>query len=88
MPLSVQRGHQNSLEQLPWLLSFLFVAGAFHPITAAIGGIVCACGRIMYFIGYSSGDPDKRMRGLYYYVGLLTLLGCIISAVVSLLRSA
>lgn len=84
---TVQRGHQNSLEQLPWLLSFLFVAGVHFPITAAVGGLICVLGRISYFLGYSSGDPDKRMQGMYGYLGLLTLLGCVITAAVSLLRA-
>lgn len=84
----MQRGHQNSLENLPWILTFLFAAGVFHPITAAVAGTVVVLGRISYFLGYSSGDPDKRMRGAYQYFGLLTLLGCVIAGAVSLLRGA
>ncbi|GIL45327.1 hypothetical protein Vafri_2591, partial [Volvox africanus] len=71
----VQRGHQNSLENQPMFLALLFTAGLKHPITAAAAGVIYLVGRVMYMQGYSTGVPDKRMRGSIGYVGLFTLIG-------------
>jgi glutathione S-transferase len=74
----VQRGHQNSLENLPVFLSLLLVAGFRFPITAAVAGVVYNVGRIFYFRGYATGKPAQRQRGSFMYFGTLTLLGSII----------
>ncbi|KXZ44011.1 hypothetical protein GPECTOR_75g735 [Gonium pectorale] len=73
----VQRGHQNSLENQPIFLALLLSAGLKHPITAAVAGAVYLVGRVMYMQGYSTGDPDKRMRGSILYAGLFTLVGIV-----------
>ncbi|KAL1749004.1 hypothetical protein HDZ31DRAFT_59888 [Schizophyllum fasciatum] len=55
-----QRAHQNTLEQIPPL----FVASALTALkfpTFAAGAVgVWTFGRIMYTLGYSTGDPKKR----------------------------
>lgn len=51
-------------------LALLVVAGLKYPITAAAAGAVYLIGRIVYFAGYSSGDPQKRLRGSFMYLGL------------------
>ncbi|GLI64262.1 hypothetical protein VaNZ11_007464 [Volvox africanus] len=71
----VQRGHQNSLENQPIFLALLVTAGLKHPITAAAAGVVYLVGRVLYMKGYSTGVPDKRLRGSLMYVGLFTLIG-------------
>ncbi|EFJ49502.1 hypothetical protein VOLCADRAFT_89757 [Volvox carteri f. nagariensis] len=73
----VQRGHQNSLENQPIFLALLVTAGLKHPITAAAAGVIYLVGRVMYMQGYSTGDPDKRMRGSLLYAGLFTLIGIV-----------
>ncbi|GLC39740.1 hypothetical protein PLESTB_001957800 [Pleodorina starrii] len=73
----VQRGHQNSLENQPIFLALLVTAGLKHPITAATAGAIYLVGRVMYMQGYSTGDPDKRMRGSILYAGLFTLVGIV-----------
>jgi glutathione S-transferase len=51
-------------------LALLVVAGLNYPITAAAAGAVYLVGRIVYFAGYSSGDPQKRLKGSFMYLGL------------------
>lgn len=84
---TVQRGHQNSLEGLPFFITLLFLAGVQYPITAAVGGLILVAGRITYFAGYATGVPDRRLYGLYQYIGILTLLGATIASAVKLLRA-
>jgi glutathione S-transferase len=71
----VQRGHQNSLENLPSFLSLLCISGLTYPVSASLAGAVYLAGRVMYFRGYSTGDPKKRMQGGFLHLGSLALLG-------------
>lgn len=59
-----QRAHQNTVENLPSLLALELVLATAHPITAAALGMVWNVGRIMYALGYSTGDPNKRIPGV------------------------
>jgi glutathione S-transferase len=70
-----QRAHQNTLEVLPVFNTLLFIGGIKYPEISAAGGAVFLLGRVMYASGYSTGDPAKRMRGVFGYLGLLTCLG-------------
>jgi glutathione S-transferase len=46
-----------------------------HPVIAAASGVVYLIGRLIYFHGYGSGVPDKRLQGSPFYgVGLMGLL--------------
>ncbi|KAK9846254.1 hypothetical protein WJX81_000105 [Elliptochloris bilobata] len=81
----VQRAHQNSLENFPQFLILLITAGLRFPVTAAIAGVVYIAGRITYFMGYSTGDPDKRLRGMFMYFGMLTLYGAVLTFAYQLL---
>jgi glutathione S-transferase len=71
----VQRAHQNWLEMYPQFLTVLFVGGLQLPKTTAAAGLVYLFGRIVYAQGYYSGDPEKRKRGFFGMLGLLTMLG-------------
>ncbi|XP_075550429.1 glutathione S-transferase 3, mitochondrial-like isoform X2 [Dermacentor variabilis] len=71
----IQRSHQNFLENYPQFLMTLFLAGFEFPKVAAGAGLVYLVGRIVYAIGYSTGNPSKRMRGGFQYFGVVTLLG-------------
>ena len=73
----VQRAHQNSLENLASFYPILILAGIRFPISAAVAGIVYNFGRILYFRGYCTGDPKKRMQGWPQYFGILALLGMV-----------
>ncbi|GBG58867.1 hypothetical protein CBR_g266 [Chara braunii] len=78
----VQRGHQNSLEILPQFFVLFFIASLQFPRTAAVLGAVFVVGRIVYFLGYSTGNPKARVYGGPLYApSLLGLLGiCIYTA--------
>lgn len=80
----VQRGHQNCLENLPSFLSLLLTAGLPYPRSASIAGVIYLAGRWMYFRGYSTGDPKKRMQGSIQYIGLFSLLGMVIRCAIQL----
>ena len=72
----IQRAHQNTLENLPQFFFLLTTGGFSCPKLAAAGGWVWVAGRVVYALGYSTGDPAKRVRGAFGYFGLFTLLGC------------
>ncbi|XP_032800454.2 glutathione S-transferase 3, mitochondrial-like isoform X1 [Petromyzon marinus] len=79
----IQRAHQNTLEGYPVWLGLVLVVAFTHPLISAAFGFIWVTSRFSYAHGYSSGDPDKRLRGAYGYVGLSGLL---ISAVYSALE--
>lgn len=58
-----QRAHQNTLEQLPFFLVTLLLAGVRFPCYGAMAGAAWVVGRVVYTLGYSSGEPGKRMPG-------------------------
>ncbi|KAG8750565.1 hypothetical protein FRC12_012829 [Ceratobasidium sp. 428] len=55
-----QRAHQNTLEVLPHVLFFIPFLGLRRPILAASLGAGWTFGRILYTLGYITGDPAKR----------------------------
>lgn len=69
-----QRAHQNTLEAYPAYLTLLVLGGLGFPLTSAILGLVWVVGRLLYSLGYYTGDPSKRMRGVFHVFGLLGLL--------------
>ncbi|KAI0639978.1 membrane-associated proteins in eicosanoid and glutathione metabolism [Trametes polyzona] len=85
-----QRAHQNTLEVVPIVIGSTLIAGLTYPIAAA-----SLCGswllsRIVYSIGYSTGDPKKRNIGGAAVIGSLSMIGLIgtsTAAVVSLIRA-
>jgi glutathione S-transferase len=82
----VQRGHQNSLEQLPHFLSVFAAAAIKYPIPAAVAALVYNVGKFVYFKGYSTGKPSARNRGAFSYFALLALYVQVIMFANSLLK--
>ena len=62
-----------------------FPAGLECPSCSAIAGLVWILGRIAYALGYYSGDPKKRMRGAFGYLGLFFLLGTSIYSAIKII---
>ncbi|KAI0652423.1 membrane-associated proteins in eicosanoid and glutathione metabolism [Trametes meyenii] len=85
-----QRAHQNTLELVPTIIGSTLIAGLSYPVLAA--GL---CGfwtfsRVLYSIGYSTGDPKKRNlagAAVFSSLSMIGLLGTATTSVVSLIRS-
>ena len=70
---SVQRGHQNTIENAPFFLALLLIAWPF-PLFSGIAGLLYLVGRALYMYGYMQ-EPKLRMYGaICIYPPLLTLL--------------
>ncbi|KAL7062264.1 hypothetical protein AAHC03_0647 [Spirometra sp. Aus1] len=52
----------------------LFVGGLRCPVGAAVGGSIYLLGRLVYYLGYTSGDPKKRCRGAFGFLALALLM--------------
>ncbi|KAJ8026457.1 Microsomal glutathione S-transferase 3 [Holothuria leucospilota] len=68
-----QRAHQNAVENYPMFLFNLLVSGLEYPRLAAGLGAVYVISRISYAKGYYTGDPEKRLRGIYGLIGSIGL---------------
>ena len=51
--------HQNTLEDLPIIVANTLIGGVTHPVVAAALCGTWVFSRILYTIGYSTGDPAK-----------------------------
>ncbi|KAM0022018.1 putative glutathione transferase [Helianthus debilis subsp. tardiflorus] len=84
----IQRGHQNSLETLPFFFVLMVVGGLKHPVICSGLGVVYTIARFFYFTGYSSGDPNGRLPiGGFNNLALLGLVIVNIWFGVSLLKA-
>ncbi|KAL8566301.1 hypothetical protein ACOMHN_028958 [Nucella lapillus] len=70
----VQRAHQNTLENIPMFLSFLLLAGLMFPRLSTVFGVIYLASRVVYAYGYYTGDPSKRNRGVFGYIGYIGLI--------------
>lgn len=75
-----QRAHQNTLENVPFLLATLPFAGIRHPCVAAAFGAMWIVARVFYSLGYYTGDPRKRMPGVMAsYAAQWGVIFCVVS---------
>ncbi len=79
-----QRAHQNTLENYPTFLVLFSIASIQYPLISTAAGLVWLLGRYVYANGYCTGDPAKRNRGAFAYLGLFTLLGASIKTAFAL----
>jgi glutathione S-transferase len=59
-----QRAHQNTLETAPAQMVLVALLGLAHPVPAAAAQAAWVGGRVAYALGYSTGDPSKRLPGV------------------------
>lgn len=59
---------------MPPTLVTLFISGLNYPRAAAVFGAIAILGRIVYTLGYTTGDPKKRVRGVFEHFGRIPLL--------------
>lgn len=59
-----QRAHANTLESLPYFLFALTHVGVVMPRLAASLGATWIVGRVLYTLGYATGNPAKRQWGV------------------------
>ncbi|KAF9225134.1 membrane-associated proteins in eicosanoid and glutathione metabolism [Gyrodon lividus] len=71
-----QRAHQNTLEYMPVILVTTLVTALKYPILAASGCGFWTFTRVLYTIGYTTGDPAKRHTrgGILGHVPVVGLL--------------
>ena len=83
----IQRAHQNSLENFPAIMLLLVLGAAVNPRRAALAAIGWGFSRVVYFLGYSGGNPEGRLPGVALsYVSLLTLMHLVAASGSHLLR--
>ena len=81
-----QRAHQNTLENIPFFLAMLPFGGLRHPLVAAAAGAAWIVTRVIYSLAYYTGDPKKRLPGVYSsYFALLIILLCTVSTAAGLI---
>merc|ERR1712154_268557 len=81
-----QRAHQNTLEVTPFYLVLVLLGGLRHPLVAASAGGVYLLARIIYSLGYYTGNPKSRIPGFILNLLALTVLfGCSVSTGAGLL---
>jgi glutathione S-transferase len=84
---SVQRGHQNSIENYPLIIGLTLVSWGF-PIPSGFALLSWSLGRIFYFEGYKA-NVEKRNQlpaALLTYPALLTLWGLALTTAVHLFQ--
>ena len=81
-----QRAHQNTLEATPFYLALVLTGGLRHPMIAAGAGAIYLAARIIYSLGYYTGNPKSRIPGaIMNFLALITLFGCSVSTGAGLL---
>ncbi|CAG0893345.1 unnamed protein product [Cyprideis torosa] len=72
-----QRVHQNTLELWPSFLVSLFIGTFGCPTVAPIAGTAWLAGRILFALGYYTGEPSNRTFGAAVtFLSMFTLMGC------------
>ena len=83
----VQRGHQNMLEKMPYVLVMLLASTFSYPLVGGFAGLVFLLGRSLYAYGYRI-EPKKRSYGSIEYVGILTLYAITLAFAIELFRGS
>jgi len=79
----VQRAHQHYLEQTIMLFAVMGIAMTEYPFSAGACTIFFTASKIVgNVLGYGSGKASRKGWGMWGYLGLITMLGLAIHAVV------
>lgn len=71
-----QRSHQNFLENYFMVMGLMFIAAIQYPVYAAVAACSMLVGRIIFSVGYTSKNPDRRFWGEpLKFLGFLALVG-------------
>ncbi|KAM5182145.1 glutathione S-transferase 3, mitochondrial-like [Mantella aurantiaca] len=70
----IQRAHQNTLEVYSSWLILQLISGLAFPLSSSVLGAIWVTSRFSYAQGYYTGEPEKRLRGAYGYIGLFGVL--------------
>jgi len=72
-----QRAHQNTLESVTSIVSTTAFMGLVYPRVAAGACAAWILSRVIYAVGYSTGDPKNRISGsrISLLAGLVLLFG-------------
>ncbi|KIJ09630.1 hypothetical protein PAXINDRAFT_17283 [Paxillus involutus ATCC 200175] len=74
-----QRAHQNTLEHMPLILVTTLMTAVKYPLLAATACAFWSFTRVLYTVGYTTGDPAKRnTRG--GILGEIPLFGLILGS--------
>ena len=78
---NAQRAHYNFVEMAPSTILWVFCAGIYFPIPAAVLGLIVIIVRAMYAYGYAKGGPAGRLIGaLGNDLAVLALFGLSIAS--------
>ena len=78
-----QRAHQNYLEGLPIVMTFVAIAGLKYPLFTAVNSVVYILGREFFCSGYRANGANGRLRGIWFNIPLILLLGASVQASLS-----
>ena len=70
----VQRGHQNSFEQLPHVIVMTLVGGLVYPISSCIANLAYCVGSVLYQNGYADTKLDVK-SARYKKGGAIKMVG-------------
>ncbi|KAI0053459.1 membrane-associated proteins in eicosanoid and glutathione metabolism [Auriscalpium vulgare] len=63
-----QRAHQNTLEGLPAILVTTLISAIYSPLVAASACGFWSFARILYTLGYSTGEPKRVRPSTYEFI--------------------
>lgn len=69
-----QRAHQNTLEITPIVILGTLIAGLKYPLLATALSSAFSVGRVIYTLGYKTGEPARRVPGVAISNGATTVL--------------
>jgi hypothetical protein len=76
-----QRTHGNTLEWLPTFWSLALIGGSVYPAAASFWGLLWSISRLIWTLGYSTGNPIDRYGNILGAGHWHAVLGCFALAI-------